>query len=125
MVHKLPDDLSYEQGALVEPAAVALHSVRQAASSGDMPWCFVRGRWFNDHQRVAAAVQIYAVKSHRRAKAEVLGAMVVDVKNAVEKRALSGGGDVAFEVTGIPAVLTKRCAAPTRGRSGGGEYLGG
>ena len=29
MVHKMPEGLSYEQGALVEPA-VALHAVRQS-----------------------------------------------------------------------------------------------
>ncbi|MBE9913983.1 hypothetical protein G8C92_08045 [Paenibacillus donghaensis] len=36
MVHKLPDQVSYEQGALVEPVAVALHAVRQSKlKSGD------------------------------------------------------------------------------------------
>lgn len=29
-VHKLPDTMSYEEGALVEPAAVAFHAVRQS-----------------------------------------------------------------------------------------------
>lgn len=28
MVHKIPDSVSFEQGALVEPSAVAVHAVR-------------------------------------------------------------------------------------------------
>ncbi|BBI74834.2 hypothetical protein HAALTHF_41760n [Vreelandella aquamarina] len=63
--------------------------------------------------KAAGAAQIYAVEvaPSRKAKAEALGAMVVDPQqeDAVEKlHALSGGGvDVAFEVTGIPAVLNQ------------------
>ncbi len=30
MVHHIPDEMTYEQGALVEPAAVAVHAVRQS-----------------------------------------------------------------------------------------------
>lgn len=30
MLHKIPEVVSYEQGALVEPSAVALHAVRQS-----------------------------------------------------------------------------------------------
>ena len=36
MVHKIPDDFTYEQGALVEPAAVAVYAVQQSGlSAGD------------------------------------------------------------------------------------------
>ncbi|SFG60604.1 (R,R)-butanediol dehydrogenase / meso-butanediol dehydrogenase / diacetyl reductase [Planifilum fulgidum] len=36
MVHKLPDRMSDREGALVEPAAVALHAIRQIRlSPGD------------------------------------------------------------------------------------------
>ncbi|CAF5060960.1 unnamed protein product, partial [Rotaria sp. Silwood1] len=28
MIHKIPDSVSFEQGALVEPAAVAVHAVK-------------------------------------------------------------------------------------------------
>lgn len=30
MVHHIPDEMTYEQGALIEPAAVAVHAVRQS-----------------------------------------------------------------------------------------------
>jgi len=117
MVHKLPDDLSYEQGALVEPAAVALHSVRQSSlKAGDSAVVFGAGPiglMTIEALKAAGAAHIYAVEvaPSRKAKAEALGAMVVDPQqeDAVEKlHALSGGGvDVAFEVTGIPAVLNQ------------------
>ena len=36
MVHKIPDDFTYEQGALVEPAAVTVYAVQQSVlSAGD------------------------------------------------------------------------------------------
>ncbi len=36
MVHKIPDDFTFEQGALVEPAAVAVYAVQQSGlSAGD------------------------------------------------------------------------------------------
>lgn len=117
MVHKLPDDLSFEQGALVEPAAVALHAVRQSClKAGDSAAVFGAGPiglMTIEALKAAGAAQIYAVEvaPSRKAKAEALGAVVVDPQqdDAVEKlQALSiGGVDVAFEVTGIPAVLNQ------------------
>lgn len=117
MVHKLPDDLSFEQGALVEPAAVALHAVRQSSlKAGDSAAVFGAGPiglMTIEALKAAGAAQIYAVEvaSSRKAKAAALGAIVVDPQqeDAVSKlQALSNGGvDVAFEVTGIPAVLNQ------------------
>ena len=44
MVHKMPDALSMEQGALVEPAAVALHAVRMSKiKAGDTAAVFGAG----------------------------------------------------------------------------------
>lgn len=115
MVHLMPDDLSYEQGALVEPAAVALHAVRQSRfQAGDTAAVFGAGPiglMVVEALKAAGAARIYAVElsAARRAKAEDLGAIGLDpssgdaVARIVEG---SGGGvDFAFEVTGIPAVL--------------------
>ncbi|MDR5899682.1 2,3-butanediol dehydrogenase [Halomonas vilamensis] len=117
MVHKLPDALSFEQGALIEPAAVGLHAVRQSSlKAGDSAAVFGAGPiglMTIEALKAAGAAQIYAVEvsDARKAKAEALGAVVIDPKqdDAVEKlQALSGGGvDVAFEVTGIPEVLNQ------------------
>lgn len=117
MVHVLPDDLSFEQGALVEPAAVGLHAVRQSSlKAGDSAAVFGAGPiglMTIEALKAAGAAQIYAVEisSARKAKAESLGAVVIDPEqeDAVAKlQTLSDGGvDVAFEVTGIPAVLNQ------------------
>jgi (R,R)-butanediol dehydrogenase/meso-butanediol dehydrogenase/diacetyl reductase len=44
MAHKIPEELSMEQGALVEPAAVALHAVRvSTVKAGDTAAVFGAG----------------------------------------------------------------------------------
>ncbi len=51
MVHKMPEGLTFEQGALVEPAAVALHAVRQSKlKAGDKAaGVWSRTNWLIDH----------------------------------------------------------------------------
>lgn len=117
MVHPMPDDLSFEQGALVEPAAVGLHAVRQSSlKAGDSAAVYGAGPiglMTIEALKAAGAGQIYAVEisAARKAKAESLGAVVIDPEEedpAARIQAHSDGGvDVAFEVTGIPAVLSQ------------------
>ena len=124
MVHRMPDSLSYEQGALVEPAAVALHAVRMSSlKAGDSAVVFGAGPiglLLVEALRAAGAATIYVVEpsEQRAAKAVELGAHVAInplQEDAVAKiRALSNGGvDVAFEVTGVPKVLGQ-CINSTR-----------
>jgi len=116
MVHKMPEGLSYEQGALVEPAAVALHAVRVSKfKAGDKAAVFGTGPiglLLIEALKAAGASEIYAVEvsKERLKKAEELGATAVinpmetDPVETLVK--FTGGGvDVAFEVTGVPAVL--------------------
>ncbi|WP_203363671.1 2,3-butanediol dehydrogenase [Bacillus sp. REN10] len=115
MVHKMPEGLSFEQGALVEPAAVALHSVRLSKlKAGDKAAVFGTGPiglLVIEALKAAGASEIYAVElsPERIAKAEELGAIVVnpaEVDAVAKLKELSNGGvDVAFEVTGVPVVL--------------------
>ncbi|OZI12567.1 butanediol dehydrogenase [Bacillaceae bacterium SAS-127] len=115
MVHKMPEGLSFEQGALVEPAAVALHSVRLSKlKAGDTAVVFGTGPiglLVIEALKAAGASEIYAVElsPERIAKAEELGAIVVnpaEVDAVAKLKELSDGGvDVAFEVTGVPVVL--------------------
>ncbi len=115
MAHKMPDDLSFEQGALVEPAAVSLHAVRQSNfKAGDTAAVFGAGPiglMVIDALKAAGASKIYAseVSEARMAKARGMGAIVVDSSksNPVEeiKKMTNGGVDVSFEVTGIENVL--------------------
>lgn len=117
MVHRMPDQLSWEQGALVEPAAVALHAVRQSnLKAGDSAAVFGTGPiglMVIEALKAAGAASIHAVEVSdvRRKKAEELGAIVYnpadgDVVEAIHA-ASAGGVDVAFEVTGVPSVLAQ------------------
>ncbi|MBM3605279.1 MAG: 2,3-butanediol dehydrogenase [Alphaproteobacteria bacterium] len=123
MVHKMPDGLSMEQGALVEPAAVALHAVRLSKiRAGDTAAVFGAGPiglLVVEALRVAGAAQIHVVEPSevRRQKALDLGAstaidpMSTDAVAAI--RQATGGVHVAFEVTGVPRVLPQ-CIEATR-----------
>ncbi|MCM3341656.1 2,3-butanediol dehydrogenase [Paenibacillus sp. MER TA 81-3] len=116
MVHKIPERVSYEQGALVEPSAVALHAVRQSKLKvGDRAVVFGTGPiglLVIEALKASGAAEIYAVElsEQRKQKAEELGAIVLDpskldvVKELHERT--NGGVDVAYEVTGVPRVLT-------------------
>ncbi|HEY0274600.1 MAG TPA: 2,3-butanediol dehydrogenase [Paenirhodobacter sp.] len=115
-VHKMPEGLSFEQGALVEPAAVALHAVRiSALRAGGTAAVFGAGPiglLLVEALKAAGAAKIFVVElsEQRGAKAKELGATEVinprDADAAARVRELSGGGvDVAFEVTGVPSVL--------------------
>ena len=123
MVHKMPDDLSMEQGALVEPAAVALHAVRMSKiKAGDTAAVFGAGPiglLVVEALRVAGAAQIHVVEPspERRRKALELGATTAidpTTDDPVAKiREATGGAHVAFEVTGVPRVLPQ-CIDSTR-----------
>ncbi len=123
MVHKMPDGLSMEQGALVEPAAVALHAVRLSKiRAGDKAAVFGAGPiglLVVEALRVAGASEIHVVEPSdvRRRKAMDLGATSAidpaanDAVAAIRKA--TGGVNVAFEVTGVPKVLAQ-CIDATR-----------
>jgi len=123
MVHKMPDALSMEQGALVEPAAVALHAVRMSKiKAGDTAAVFGAGPiglLVVEALRVAGAAQIHVVEPSdvRRQKALDLGATSAIDPTSTDAvaaiRAATGGVHVAFEVTGVPQVLPQ-CIDATR-----------
>ncbi|MFC3746594.1 2,3-butanediol dehydrogenase [Paenibacillus sp. GCM10012306] len=117
MVHKIPSNLSYEQGALVEPSAVALYAVRSSQFKvGDRAAVFGTGPiglLVIEALKASGASEIYAVElsEERRNKAEELGAIGINPaeKDAVQEiiKLTNGGVDVAYEVTGVPVVLTQ------------------
>ncbi|MNW26246.1 Sorbitol dehydrogenase [compost metagenome] len=121
MVHKIPDSVSFEQGALVEPSAVALYAVRQSQFKvGDRAVVFGAGPiglLVIEALKASGASEIYAVElsPERRAKAEELGAVGLnpaegDVVDDI-RRLTNGGADVSYEVTGVPVVLTQAIQA--------------
>ncbi|ALS23023.1 MULTISPECIES: 2,3-butanediol dehydrogenase [Paenibacillus] len=116
MVHRLPDPMSYEQGALVEPAAVALHAIRTSKlKAGDS--CVVYGAGpigllVIQAARTAGASRIIAVEvsEERQQMAKALGAhhIIHPLKeNAIQAvhRLTNGGADICFEVTGVDRCL--------------------
>ncbi len=117
MVHKIPDSVSFEQGALVEPSAVALHAVRSSKLKvGDKAAVFGTGPiglLVIEALKASGASEIYAVElsPERKQKAAELGAIVIDPKefDAVKEihKRTQGGVDVAYEVTAVPPVLTQ------------------
>ena len=123
-VHKMPEGLSLEQGAIVEPSAVALHSVRLSKiKAGDKAVVFGAGPiglLVIEALKVAGASEIYAVElsKERCQKAEELGAIVInpaeetDVAGRIQELT-NGGADVAFEVTGISSVLKQAIDSTT------------
>jgi (R,R)-butanediol dehydrogenase/meso-butanediol dehydrogenase/diacetyl reductase len=121
----LPDELSYEQGALIEPAAVAAHGVdRAGVGAGDR--VLVTGAGPIGALTVLAALaagagEVYLSEpNQRRAKrAEALGATalldpaVTDVHGEVLERTGGLGVDAALECVGNEAAL-QTCLSATR-----------
>lgn len=117
MVHKIPDSVSYEQGALVEPSAVALYAVRSSKlKAGDKAAVFGAGPiglLVIEALKAAGAAEIYAIElsPERKQKAAELGAIVIDPKEYDVVQELhnrtNGGVDVAYEITGVGPVLSQ------------------
>jgi L-iditol 2-dehydrogenase len=128
LTHALPDNLSYAEGAMIEPLAVALHAVNitplrlmdtvvviGAGAIGLLTLLAVR-------RRGASSIFVSDRSSHRLAVAEALGAdhavnvdhadLVAIVHAATEGR----GADTVFEAVGISATVAQSLAVA---RSGG------
>lgn len=112
LVHPLPETISYEQAAMVEPAAVALHAVRQSGlQAGDS--CVVFGTGpigllVIQAARLAGASQIIGIEISEVRQQMALAAGAHHVLNPLDSDAVAevlaltdGGADVSFEVTGV------------------------
>ena len=113
-VHALPEELSYEDGALVEPLAVAVHAVgRSGAGAGRTALVYGLGT-IGLHvaqvlrARGAGPVLGVDLSALRRRRAEELGIVALDggdvgaaVRGVLGEREL----DFVFECTGVPALV--------------------
>ena len=116
MVHKIPDTMSYEQGAMVEPAAMALHAVQRSDfRAGNRVAVFGAGPiglLMIQVIRAAGATDIISIETSpaRRAHALKVGATAAidplegDCVQAI-REITSGGVDISFEASGAPAAL--------------------
>ncbi|MDN4075370.1 2,3-butanediol dehydrogenase [Fictibacillus terranigra] len=117
MVHKLPDNMSYEQGALVEPAAVALHAVRQSKfKPGDTAAVFGTGPiglLTIQALKAAGASKVFVVdlSEERRNLARKIGADVilnpaeVDAVQEIKRLTNDLGVEVSFDAAGVEPTL--------------------
>ena len=126
-LHKLPDNVTMEQGALIEPLSVACHDVtRSRLAAGEKAVVLGGGPIGQLIAQVAkgigADVIISEVSDVRRKFAENSGVRTVnpmeeDLNAVVQEWTGGKGADVVFEVTGVvPAVETMTEVAAVRGR---------
>lgn len=111
---RLPDGVSYEQGALIEPTAVAAYGVERAGvSAGDRVLVTGSGpigalAALCAHSAGAATVYVSEPNPARRARAEALGVATVldpasvDVPRLLHDETDGLGVDVAIECSGHP-----------------------
>ena len=112
-LHKVPEGLSDEAGALMEPLAVAVHDVRRAGVELGDRAVVIGGGPIGMLVAVAARmdggeVVISEVNPFRIQKAQELGFEVVDpnaqdLVKVVEEWTDGAGADLVFEVSGHPA----------------------
>lgn len=118
MVHALPDDVSLELGALVEPMAVGQAAVHRVPFGADDLVMIVGagpigiGLWFALRAKGHENVLVSETSPERRAAILALGAQhVVDPRSSdlAETAAALSGGDgvsVAFDAAGVGAAVT-------------------
>lgn len=117
ILYRLPEALSFEQAAMVEPLSVALHALGRAPTSPSDTAVVVGagmiGLLVIQALRVAGCGRIIAVDldQDRLELARTLGADEalnsdsVDVAGQVLKHTADRGADIAFEVVGLPSTL--------------------
>jgi 2-desacetyl-2-hydroxyethyl bacteriochlorophyllide A dehydrogenase len=104
--YRLPDELSYEDGASVEPLAVAVHCVRRSgARAGQAAFVFGLGTIGLHVSQVLLAEGVSVVgvdlSELRRRKAEELGVVALSSPNDYD----GGELDHVFECAGVPALI--------------------
>ncbi|MBZ5595676.1 MAG: alcohol dehydrogenase catalytic domain-containing protein [Acidobacteriia bacterium] len=126
-LHRLPENLSFAQGALIEPLAVACHDVRMGeVREGE--YVVVQGGGPIGilvalvARTKGARVLVSEVNSYRLALARELGLEAVNPRSAdlvqlVTEQTGGAGADVVFEVSGAAAGAEMMTKLPrTRGR---------
>ncbi len=127
ILYRLPDGVSYEQAAMVEPLAIALHAQRRANVQLNDTALVVGsgmiGLLLIQLLKIAGCGQIIAVdlQDDKLALAQKLGASAafnpskVDVAAQVKQLTQGRGADLAFEVVGLAASLQTALAAVKKG----------
>jgi (R,R)-butanediol dehydrogenase/meso-butanediol dehydrogenase/diacetyl reductase len=118
MLHRLPDNVSMELGALVEPMSVAYHAATLGEPSADGTSMVFGagpigiGLWFALRGKGVEDVFVVEPSATRRASIEALGARTldptaVDVAAFIADHTNGAGADAVFDAAGVtPAVET-------------------
>lgn len=110
-VHRLPEELSYEDGASVEPLGIAVHSVRRAdAQAGQAALVYGLGTIGLHVAQVLRARGVDPVlgidlSPLRRSLAAELGVVALAAPGEVEGALAGRELDLVFECTGVPALV--------------------
>ncbi len=124
---KMPDWMSYDEGATTEPLAVALHGVQQAQPQADETAVVIGlgiiGLGVVQILRAMGLKQIVAAghREHRLKLAKEGGASVIvdaakdDVVPVVDKLTKGKGADVVFEVAGFESTFQQALTMVHRG----------
>ncbi|WDR05213.1 alcohol dehydrogenase catalytic domain-containing protein [Devosia rhodophyticola] len=126
-IHVLPDGLSLEHAALIEPLAVACHDVRRGRVAKGEDVLVIGGGPIGMliaqvARHAGGNVTVSEINENRIAFAEKLGLAAlnpksVDVGPAIHSATGGKGADVVFEVSGSqPGAELMTAAAATRGR---------
>jgi len=126
MLHRLPDNVSLELGALVEPMSVAYHAATLGdVKPGDTAMVFGAGPigiglWFALRGKGLQEVFVVEPSPTRRAAIEALGAVtldptVVDVPGFIADHTYGAGADAVYDAAGVtPAVETALACVGSR-----------
>lgn len=116
MLHKLPDNVSFEEGALVEPTAVSFYGVKESKLKvGDSVIIFGAGpigllTLLCVKAAGAAKIVVVDISEERCKKAQELGASLVvkgDAEDLVPQilAFTNGGADVVFDCAGVQSTV--------------------
>jgi len=126
-LHRLPGNLSFEQGALIEPLAVACHDVRMAGLQkgeyavvlgggpiGALVALVAKGA---GARVLVSEVNPFRIQLARELGFDVVNPLETDLVEYVNRETGEAGADVVFEVSGVPAGAEMMTKLPrTRGR---------
>lgn len=124
MVHPIPDNVSFEEGALVEPTAVAFHAVRhsklQVGNKVAVYGAGPIGLLTILSAKAAGASEVYAVDvfEDRLELAAKLGAIPVNSSKVDATQVIteqSGGIDVAYEAAGVQPTMDSAVSVIKKG----------
>jgi L-iditol 2-dehydrogenase len=124
-VFRLPQEVSYDEGAVIDPASIALHVARRGSiRPGDtvaVTGAGAIGLLAADAALICGAARvIVAGRGYRLKKAETLGFETVDTNAgdpvaAVRELTAGAGADVVLECAGVPETLIWGMALLRRG----------